>query len=136
MRDWTSCWVEAGNRLGGQAHSITLPSPGNMVVDLGCAWLHSARRNPWTGLAESYGLTVDRSPANWRAQWRDIGFPPAEQQAFSQAWMRWQKAAPCRPVRPRPAPFRFPRPGRSPAPADRRDLGLCQWRAARPGVAA
>jgi monoamine oxidase len=85
---------EAGNRLGGRAHSIALPSLSDlMVVDLGCAWLHSAKRNPWTQLAEQYGFTVDRSPSNWRAQWRNLGFPPEEQQAYSQAWSRWQKSA-------------------------------------------
>ncbi|MDB5703424.1 MAG: FAD-dependent oxidoreductase [Sphingomonas bacterium] len=101
--------VEAGNRLGGRAHSIDLPfspgpsndrpdagprlSPGNMVVDLGCGWLHSAKRNPWTQLAEDYGFTVDRAPANWRAQWRDLGFSPAERAGFHKAWQRWQEAA-------------------------------------------
>jgi len=82
--------VEAGDRLGGRARSVHIQG---MAIDLGCGWLHSARRNPWTPLAETYGFTVDRSPANWRAQWRDLGFPPEEQQAYAQAWSRWQKAA-------------------------------------------
>jgi monoamine oxidase len=63
------------------------------MVDFGCGWLHSARRNPWTKLAEHYGLTVDRSPANWRTQWRDLGFPPEDQVAFAAAWDRWEDAA-------------------------------------------
>jgi monoamine oxidase len=82
--------VEAGNRLGGRAHSI---HAHDMALDLGCGWLHSAKRNPWIDLAEAYGFTVDRAPANWRAQWRDLGFPPAEQSAYHQAWQRWQEAA-------------------------------------------
>lgn len=91
--------VEAGSRLGGRAHSVALPSSlppssrGEMIVDLGCAWLHSAKRNPWTQLAEHYGLTVDRSPSNWRSQWRNLGFPPEEQEAYSRAWSRWEEAA-------------------------------------------
>ena len=99
--------VEAGNRLGGRARSIALPfphprsppgkmpetMPETMVVDLGCAWLHSAKRNPWTELAEQYGFTVDRSSANWRGQWRDLGFPPEEREAYRRAWTRWQEAA-------------------------------------------
>jgi len=107
--------VEAADRIGGRAHSRILPlpsvprrrpgpsvgpvvtgprpSPGKeVVVDLGCGWLHSARRNPWTTLAERYGLAVDRTPANWRGQWRNLGFSPEEQAAFQQAWLRWEAA--------------------------------------------
>lgn len=64
-----------------------------MVVDYGCGWLHSAKRNPWTKLAQGYGLTVDTSPANWGTQWRDLGFPPKDQEAFGKAWQRWEAAA-------------------------------------------
>lgn len=95
--------VEAGGRIGGRAYSVALPLPSTLaetssktepiVVDFGCGWLHSARRNPWTGLAERHGLTVDRGPSNWDSQWRDLGFPPAEQDAFGQAWDRWEAAA-------------------------------------------
>lgn len=82
--------VEAGNRLGGRARTAHID---DMALDLGCGWLHSAKRNPWTRLAESYGFTIDRSPANWRGQWRDLGFPPEERDAYRQAWIRWQDAA-------------------------------------------
>ncbi|WP_375392342.1 flavin monoamine oxidase family protein [uncultured Sphingomonas sp.] len=82
--------VEAGDRLGGRAHTVTL---GGYPVDLGCGWLHSARRNPWTAIAERDGFTVDRSSPNWREQWRDLGFPPAERQASGAAWERWHQAA-------------------------------------------
>lgn len=87
--------VEAGNRLGGRAHSIPLPAPAPqaMVVDLGCGWLHSARRNPWTRLAEAYGFGIERAAANWRGQWRDLGFPPQEREAYHRAWQRWEQAA-------------------------------------------
>ncbi|WP_174284856.1 NAD(P)/FAD-dependent oxidoreductase [Sphingomonas bacterium] len=112
--------VEAKDRLGGRARSVTLsepprrrpgsswvnaatdtrtrapgprPSPGWMVVDLGCGWLHSAKRNPWTRIAEATGFTVDRAPANWRTQWRDLGFPPADQTAAHAAFARWNEAA-------------------------------------------
>lgn len=107
--------VEAGDRVGGRARSITVPlslprrrpepgmrpgvadfrpPPGKQVtVDLGCGWLHSAKRNPWTALADHYGLAIDRSSANWDTQWRDLGFPPGEQAAFHAAWDRWQEAA-------------------------------------------
>ncbi|MBW8911365.1 MAG: FAD-dependent oxidoreductase, partial [Sphingomonas sp.] len=63
--------LEAGNRVGGRAHSVHV---GGYPLDLGCGWLHSAGRNPWTGLADRYGFTIDHTPPNWRAQWRDLGF--------------------------------------------------------------
>jgi monoamine oxidase len=82
--------VEAGKRIGGRAYSIHVQ---DYALDLGCAWLHSAKRNPWTGLAGQYGFTVDQSPPNWRAQWKSLGFPAEEQQASQQAWQRWEQAA-------------------------------------------
>jgi monoamine oxidase len=101
--------VEAGVRLGGRARSLALPlslsstalsdvprrRPGKdeVNVDLGCGWLHSAQRNPWTTLADRYGFTVDRSPANWTTQWRDLGFPPDDQADFRAAWHRWEEVA-------------------------------------------
>lgn len=83
--------IEAGSRIGGRAHSLS-PRPG-ITVDAGCGWLHSARRNPWTTLAERYGFPVDRSNPGWGMQWRDLGFPPAEQQAFGEAWERFKERA-------------------------------------------
>ncbi|MEG3177564.1 NAD(P)/FAD-dependent oxidoreductase [Sphingomonas sp. RB3P16] len=126
--------VEAGDRIGGRAHSVALdlpplalprrrPGPSSeggdgralhptsldattgprpslgkrevetVVVDFGCGWLHSAKRNPWTTLAEQHDLKVDRSPSNWGSQWRDLGFPLDEQHASHQAWERWNAAA-------------------------------------------
>jgi monoamine oxidase len=82
--------LEASGRLGGRAHSLVLPEG---TVDLGCGWLHSARRNPWTAVAERAGFTIDRSNPNWHEQWRDLGFPPREQEAFGAAYQRWEDAA-------------------------------------------
>lgn len=82
--------VEASNRLGGRARSATL---AGFTVDLGCGWLHSARRNPWTAIAEHAGYTVDRSSPGWDEQWRDLGYPPDEQRAFGEAYGRWDAAA-------------------------------------------
>jgi monoamine oxidase len=84
--------VEAGERLGGRARSLALPEIG-ATVDLGCGWLHSARRNPWTRIAEERGFTVDRSRPNWESQWRDLGFPPDERAAYGETWQRWERAA-------------------------------------------
>jgi monoamine oxidase len=99
--------VEASDRLGGRAHSLPLasllPSKGSNAgwapafagkyVDAGCGWLHSAQRNPWTEIAKATGFTVDQSEANWRTQWRDLGFPPEEQAAASSAYSAWNARA-------------------------------------------
>ena len=80
--------VEAGQRIGGRAHSETL---AGMPLDLGCGWLHSADRNPLVGLAEGLGLTIDRSPSAWERQYRDLGFPPADRQAAGAAFDAWHQ---------------------------------------------
>lgn len=86
--------VEAKDRIGGRAQSLGRSlAGGTATLDLGCGWLHSAERNPWTELAQAYGLTVDRTPAGWGEQWRDLGFPPAERAAFGEAWDRFEAAA-------------------------------------------
>ena len=100
--------VEAGDRLGGRAHSVALssfvaadaavpdwvrPLLDDRQVDLGCGWLHSADRNPWTAIAERGGFTIDRSSPHWREQWRDLGFTADDQRAFADAYDRWDKAA-------------------------------------------
>lgn len=84
--------VEASDRLGGRARSLPLPEFGG-TVDLGCGWLHSGGRNAWTALAERSGFTVDRSPANWESQWRDLGFPSHDRRAYGAAWERWKGCA-------------------------------------------
>ena len=99
--------VEASDRLGGRAHSLPLASLflgegggadwatafAGEHVDAGCGWLHSARRNPWTSIAEATGFTVDRSDANWRTQWRDLGFSPEDQAASATAYQDWNERA-------------------------------------------
>ena len=83
--------IEAAERLGGRARSVRLPT--GHVVDHGCGWLHSARRNPWTAIAEQVGFTIDRRRPNWDDQWRDLGFPPAQQEAADAAFSRFETAA-------------------------------------------
>ncbi|AXJ94246.1 MULTISPECIES: NAD(P)/FAD-dependent oxidoreductase [unclassified Sphingomonas] len=68
-------------------------SEPTIPVDAGCGWLHSARRNPWTTIAEREGFAVDRSSPNWGVQWRDLGFPPDEQRAFQDAYVRFETTA-------------------------------------------
>jgi monoamine oxidase len=82
--------IEASNRLGGRAHTQV---HDGFALDHGCGWLHSARRNPWTVIAEAVGEQIDRSSPNWGVQWRDLGYPPAEQRAFGRAWAAFEAAA-------------------------------------------
>jgi monoamine oxidase len=54
--------LEARDRLGGRAWTV---EAGDFPVDLGCGWLHSAKRNPWTAIAEAQGRTIDQTPPPW-----------------------------------------------------------------------
>jgi monoamine oxidase len=80
--------IEATDRIGGRAH--TAASDG-LHFDLGCGWLHSADRNPWASLAPELGFHVDRTRPPWRSQFRDLGFPAAEQRAASAAFGRFEQ---------------------------------------------
>jgi monoamine oxidase len=75
--------IEAGSRIGGRAWTHAV---GGLPLDLGCAWLHSADRNPWTRLAEELGFTVDRTPPPWGRQAGDRGFTREEQAAAGAAY--------------------------------------------------
>lgn len=55
--------IEARMRLGGRARSE--PTPLGFTVDLGCEWLHSADRNPWTKIAREMGWTIDENLPDW-----------------------------------------------------------------------
>lgn len=82
--------VEASGRIGGRAHTIRVRGE---TLDLGCAWLHSADRNPWTRIALAEGFQIDRTPAHWREQWQDLGFPPEQRAAFEAAYGAWHDRA-------------------------------------------
>src|ERR1700722_18218460 len=47
--------LEATARIGGRAWTWDV---AGMQLDLGCGWLHSADRNPWTRIAEAAGFAV------------------------------------------------------------------------------
>jgi monoamine oxidase len=55
--------LEARARIGGRA--LTMPTRTGHPVDLGCEWLHSADRNPWTAIAEGIGFAIDRNLPDW-----------------------------------------------------------------------
>ena len=75
--------VEAGNRLGGRAHSIEW---NGHALDLGCTWMHSAERNSLRVEAERLRLVIDRNPTGWFSQYRDLGFPPEDREAAFRAF--------------------------------------------------
>src|SRR5215468_3127723 len=72
--------VEARSRLGGRA--FTVRAGPDFPIDLGCGWLHSADRNPWTTIAVAQGRTIDKTPPPWLRLSMPIGFPLAEQTSF------------------------------------------------------
>lgn len=81
--------VEARSRLGGRAWTVADGS--GAAIDLGCGWLHSADRNPWSGVAEAQGRTIDKTPPPWRRRSAPIGFPLAEQSAFLDALQKFEQ---------------------------------------------
>jgi monoamine oxidase len=80
--------LEAGDRLGGRAHTVT-PAP-DIAVDLGCSWLHSARQNEWTAIAQTLGFTVDSSDAPWMRPAIDLNFPLADQKAYRKVFQAFE----------------------------------------------
>src|SRR5215213_10090694 len=76
--------LEAAARLGGRALTIDA-LPIGAPLDLGCGWLHGARSNPWTSIAEGFGFTIDRTPPPWDRQHENLGFPPDEQEDYERA---------------------------------------------------
>ena len=76
--------VEAADRIGGRAHTVAAAGSG-APMDLGCAWLHSALTNVWTGIAEESGFVVDRRPAPWNDENRDLGLSTIDQEAYATA---------------------------------------------------
>jgi monoamine oxidase len=75
-RGLTCVILEASDRIGGRACTIDWQG---QALDLGATWLHSAGRNPLAPLAELLGFAIDRSPAPWRNQYRDLGYSKEEQ---------------------------------------------------------
>ena len=82
--------VEARGRLGGRAWTV---EAGGFAVDLGCGWLHSAERNPWTKIAEAQGRTIDQTPAPWSRATSQPGLTADESAEFRAAlWALHERA--------------------------------------------
>ncbi|MBV9841424.1 MAG: FAD-dependent oxidoreductase [Sphingomonadaceae bacterium] len=75
--------LEAGQRLGGRAHSVTIDGA---ALDLGCGWLHSADRNPLVGEAAKADFAIDRTRSAWREQYRELGFAKTRQREAQAAF--------------------------------------------------
>ena len=72
--------LEARERVGGRA--VTVPTALGHPVDLGCEWLHSADRNPWTSIARESGFTVDEKLPDWGTRLRRAGAAPDDEAAW------------------------------------------------------
>lgn len=82
--------VEARDRLGGRAWTI---QAGGFPLDLGCGWLHSAKRNPWTKIAEAQGRTIDRTPPPWTRAMSQLHMTEEEARQFRDAlWALHERA--------------------------------------------
>lgn len=79
--------IEARDRIGGRA--LTVESGFGGPLDLGCGWLHSGDRNPWTTIAETAGRHVDRTPPPWQRPPLAISMSPSEHDDFQQANARF-----------------------------------------------
>jgi monoamine oxidase len=77
--------IEALSSLGGRARTRVVEG---LPLDLGCGWLHSARRNPLAAVAERQGQWLDRSPSAWHRQLRNLHFSPQEQHDAWEAFSR------------------------------------------------
>lgn len=80
--------IEALPRTGGRAWTR---QAAGVPLDIGCEWLHSGDRNPWTRIAGETGFTVDRRPPAWATQHPDLGFPVAEQEEADRAFAEWSE---------------------------------------------
>ncbi len=72
--------LEARDRAGGRGW--TLKDPTGLPIELGCGWLHSADENEWCIIAATLGFALDRTRPQWRTQWKNLGFPPADHDDF------------------------------------------------------
>ncbi|HEX3499521.1 MAG TPA: NAD(P)/FAD-dependent oxidoreductase [Stellaceae bacterium] len=72
--------LEARERIGGRA--LTVPTDLGYPVDLGCEWLHSGDRNPWTVIACESGFTVDETLPDWGARLRRAGASAEDETAW------------------------------------------------------
>ena len=78
--------LEARGRVGGRAWTYHV---GDLALDLGCGWLHSADENELAALAPKLGFPVDDSPPPWSRPAYNGNFSAAEQKDYWAAWERF-----------------------------------------------
>jgi monoamine oxidase len=81
--------LEARDRIGGRANTIR--AHGDIPLDLGCGWLHSANRNALVEPIEQAGFAIDRTPPRWNRQSGNRDFGAAEQLAYNDAFDAFEK---------------------------------------------
>jgi monoamine oxidase len=75
--------LEARDRMGGRAHTITA-SP-DVTFDVGCGWLHSADTNSFVKIAEQLGFEIDKALPPWRERAHGKAFPQEDRDEFMRA---------------------------------------------------
>ena len=87
--------LEAANRIGGRAHTLTPPELGGAWFDAGAVWFHNAETNPLVPLAEAEGARLLRSDALRQERTVIDGrFATAAELAdYAAAWDRFAAAA-------------------------------------------
>src|ERR1044072_8291182 len=78
--------LEARARVGGRAWTYRY---GDIGLDLGATWLHSADENEWGALALAPGFTVDPLPAPWGRPAHRANFSQGERADYHAAWDRF-----------------------------------------------
>jgi monoamine oxidase len=73
--------LEAMDRIGGRA--FTDRAAFGSPFDVGCAWLHKADDNPWTGYARAEGFTLQAHEYDLERVW--LGPEPAEARLVNEA---------------------------------------------------
>src|SRR4051812_1341611 len=81
----TCVLIEARDRVGGRAYTL----PGELALDLGCGWLHSADTNEWAALAPKLRFAVDDYPPPWARPAWEGNFSAAKQKEYWEAWRRF-----------------------------------------------
>jgi len=78
--------LEARGRVGGRAWTY---HAGDLALDLGCGWLHSADENELAALAPKLGFPVDAYPPPWSRPAYEGNFPAAAQNDYWRTWERF-----------------------------------------------
>lgn len=81
--------LEARDRLGGRAW--TTSGPGDVPLDLGCGWLHSADVNPWREIAREQGFHIDETRPPWERPLAQVDREGENLESFGPALERFRR---------------------------------------------